>query len=389
MFLKFKQKAIVSFVLITLLLTFAFANPIILFAIPENPPPGNEVPQEDPRGDSESGDSLTPQTAMTLEEKQALARQVLEEIDQLAVETEMLIEEYNGVQESLKQIEMDLMDAQRDYDEANERYTYRQNIFKNRIKSMYRNGTVNFLEVLLSTTSFTDFLTRVQFLSFIAQNDSDLADRLLKERTQLRTIRDKQEQLRQERIGKLQELQAKRVEIEAKLREHEQYLWKVEKDIQDLITAELQKKAEKQAQLFEQLKREAAVPDSGLSAMLDPSSIVYTTMQYLGIPYLWGGEKPDTGFDCSGLVLYVFRQHGVVVPHYSGWQFKMGTPVEKEELKPGDLVFFGSPIHHVGIYIGGRYMIHAPQTGDIVKISDFTGRKDYAGARRFPLLPRE
>lgn len=391
MFLKYKQQVVALFALIALLSSFAFVNPNLLKATPQDilETQNNDVPSENPRGDSESGEPLTPQTTLTLEEKQALARQILAEIDKLAIETEQLIEEYNEANESLRQIEIDLMEAQKEFDEANDRYEYRQNVFRDRIKSIYLNGEINFIEVLLNTSSFTDFLTRIQFLTFIAQKDSDLADRLLEERTLLRTIRDKKEQLRQERIDKLQELQAKRAEIESKLREHEQYLWKVEKDIQDLITAELEKKAERQAQLFEQLKQEAEMPNSDLSAMLDPTSPIYTAMQYLGIPYLWGGEKPKTGFDCSGLVLYVFRQHGVVVPHYSGWQFKMGSSVEKEDIKPGDLVFFGSPIHHVGIYMGGKYMIHAPQTGDVVKISDFTVRKDYAGARRFPLSPRE
>lgn len=388
MYLKYKQKVLILFALITL---FALTNPVLLIAIPQDPPDqqNNGTPFENPQGDNTSGEPLTPQTTLTLEEKQALAKQILEEIDQLAIETEQLIEKYNEANESLRQIEFDLMEAQKEFDKANTRYKYRQNIFRHRIKSIYRNGKVNFVEVLLNTSSFSDFLTRIQFLTFIAQKDSDLADQLLKERTRLRTIRDKQEQLRQDRLNKLQELQARRAEIETRLREREQYLWKVEKDIQDLITAELQKKAERQALLFEQLKREAEMPNSDLSTMLDPTSPIYTAMQYLGIPYLWGGEKPETGFDCSGLVLYVFRQHGVVVPHYSGWQFKMGTPIEKEDLKPGDLVFFGSPIHHVGIYMGGKYMINAPQTGDVVKISDFTVRKDYTGARRFPLLPHE
>lgn len=117
--------------------------------------------------------------------------------------------------------------------------------------------------------------------------------------------------------------------------------------------------------------------------VVQPGTPVETALAYHGVPYLWGGET-TSGFDCSGLMLYVFNQHGVKLPHYSGSQFRMGEKVAASALQPGDVVFFGSPIHHVGMYIGGGYFIHAPRTGDFVKISPLAKRRDYAGARRYP-----
>jgi cell wall-associated NlpC family hydrolase len=105
-------------------------------------------------------------------------------------------------------------------------------------------------------------------------------------------------------------------------------------------------------------------------------------MRYLGIKYQWGGASPATGFDCSGLVMYVFAQLGIALPHYAAAQYQMGVPVARADLQPGDLVFFDG-LNHVGIYIGGGEMIHAPHTGDVVKIesiSDFGS--SYVGARR-------
>jgi hypothetical protein len=95
--------------------------------------------------------------------------------------------------------------------------------------------------------------------------------------------------------------------------------------------------------------------------------------QYLGIRYVWGGASPLSGFDCSGLVMYVYGQLGIGLSHFSGAQWNEGTRILRpEDLLPGDLVFFhpgSSGPGHVGIYIGGGQFIHAPHTGDVVKIS--------------------
>jgi cell wall-associated NlpC family hydrolase len=104
-------------------------------------------------------------------------------------------------------------------------------------------------------------------------------------------------------------------------------------------------------------------------------------MRYLGVPYVWGGASPS-GFDCSGLVMYVFAQLGISLPHYAAAQYGFGTPVPADQLQPGDLVFFDG-LGHVGIYIGGGQMIHAPHTGDVVKISPISEfGSGYVGARR-------
>jgi cell wall-associated NlpC family hydrolase len=108
--------------------------------------------------------------------------------------------------------------------------------------------------------------------------------------------------------------------------------------------------------------------------------VVGTAMQYLGTRYQWGGESPS-GFDCSGLVAYVYAQHGVSLPHNAAAQYGDGTPVSRNDLEPGDLVFFNG-LGHVGIYVGNGEFIHAPHTGDVVKISNLDTEGGYVGARR-------
>ncbi len=107
---------------------------------------------------------------------------------------------------------------------------------------------------------------------------------------------------------------------------------------------------------------------------------VDTAMAQLGDPYVWAAAGPDS-FDCSGLTQYAFAAAGISLPHSSRMQATMGQAVSRAELQAGDLVYFYSPVSHIGIYIGGGQMVHASTFGEPVKVGsvDMSG---YAGARR-------
>jgi len=107
---------------------------------------------------------------------------------------------------------------------------------------------------------------------------------------------------------------------------------------------------------------------------------VAEAQKQIGKPYVWAAAGPNS-FDCSGLMLYAYKKAGVSLPHYSGDQYSGQPKVSKGSELPGDLVFFGSPIHHVGMVIGGGKMIEAPYTGAYVRISSY-GRSDLAGFSR-------
>ena len=135
------------------------------------------------------------------------------------------------------------------------------------------------------------------------------------------------------------------------------------------------------------------VPESRVEAFLSRANdLVLNAMGFMGIPYKWGGTTPETGFDCSGFVQFVFRQAtGVTLPRSSFDQVLYGVSVAREELQPGDLVFFNTmraQFSHVGIYIGENRFIHSPSRGKAVEIVDISNsywQKRYNGARRLPL----
>jgi hypothetical protein len=122
----------------------------------------------------------------------------------------------------------------------------------------------------------------------------------------------------------------------------------------------------------------SSIPGAGSVTGVD---VVTGSLKYLGVPYRWGGTDPATGLDCSGFVQQVYEDLGVELPRVSRDQARAGTPVaDLSQAEPGDLVAFGDPVDHIGIYVGNGKMIEAPHTGDVVKIADVPS--DWTAIRR-------
>ena len=118
--------------------------------------------------------------------------------------------------------------------------------------------------------------------------------------------------------------------------------------------------------------------------------IIKTARRYVGVPYRWGGESPQTGFDCSGFTMVVYRLNGLDLPRSSRQQWKVGKKIDRRRLQKGDLVFFattgGSRVSHVGIYTGNNTFLHAPSRGSRIKTSSLSNRyfrTRYVGARSY------
>lgn len=116
-----------------------------------------------------------------------------------------------------------------------------------------------------------------------------------------------------------------------------------------------------------------ASPETQIETLLQGMSIVSEASKYMGIPYRWGGTSPQTGFDCSGFVQFIFRHAlNIKLPRMPVDMSRLGSRVSREELAPGDLVFFntrGGKFTHVGIYVNDSQFIHAPMPGTRVMVS--------------------
>jgi len=318
---------------------------------------------------------------------------------------EMQIEEYNRVAESLDATREQIRVTQADLRAAVQTLAAAQTKLAERATGIYKQGPSGMLEVLLGTTSFDDFVTRLDLLMRINRADARMVAEVKDAKATVEATERTLTTREAEQVALKREAESRAEAIKVEIRRQEGYLASLEGEIKQLIAEE----QERQRQLAEERARQAAerarqaaaravsggrtaTPTDSLTS--GHSEVVQIALAQLGVPYQWGGSSPS-GFDCSGLTSYVYRQVGISLPRTSQSQYRAGghiAPDRLDLLRAGDLVFFatgGDPnqVHHVGIYIGDGEYVHAPQQNDVVKISSLTdriaSRGDYVGASRF------
>jgi hypothetical protein len=246
--------------------------------------------------------------------------------------------------------------------------------------------------MLVLADGVDDLFSRIRLVSTLAEQDRRMVQDLQESTDKLDGLLQEIDQHKREQLAVRRQLADARGEIQAKLLERQETLGGLDSQITAIIEQERQRQLEEQERLRQALQYvltgqqySGPLPQSD-----DPvkSEIIQTALSYMGIPYVWAGDRPSTGFDCSGFTQYVYAQHGVYLPHYSGYQAQMGYEVDLGDLQAGDLVAFGAPVHHVGIFLGDDLFIHAPRTGDVIKISRLSERKNLSAVRRFDLQSR-
>jgi peptidoglycan DL-endopeptidase CwlO len=245
----------------------------------------------------------------------------------------------------------------------------------------YKTGGADALSYLLAARSIGELVDQMQVMQRVNGINKTLLNQVTRYKSEIsnrQTLLAKQ--LKTVRAQQAASARAK-AQVLAALAHQRAYINNLKASIQRIINAR-----EAAAQQAAQTAAAGTGPSLG-DIPVPPSSTlggqaVAIAEQYLGVPYVWGGASPS-GFDCSGLVMYVYAQLGVSLPHNALMQYDALPHVPTSALEPGDLVFFYG-FGHVGIYIGGGMMIHAPHTGTVVQIASVANEGGIAGAARVP-----
>ncbi|WMJ79979.1 NlpC/P60 family protein [Clostridium sp. MB40-C1] len=334
-------------------------------------------------------------------------------IEKLDSQIEDKIQQIGNNKNKIANVKNNISSAEKDIKKAENEIKEEQELYNNRIRAMYMNGTGGYIDVILGAKDLSDLFSRIETVKRITKLDKKIVNEL----------REKQDNIK----SKKQQLTKEQNQLTSLVTKQQQEMDKLNKDKAD--QSKLIAEAERQSKLYasvlqkdaglisetkkmiEQMKTSTASNSSSLKTRLSrgsssyinnsssaynnsssektvPSSaatgnaVVSYAYGFQGCKYVWEATGPDT-FDCSGFTQYVFAHFGIRIPRVSRDQAGAGSYVDRGNLQPGDLVFFGKGrIHHVGIYVGNDCYIHAPKTGDVVKISSLSGRSDYATARR-------
>ncbi len=323
------------------------------------------------------------------------------QLQQLSDSLEHARAQYDSANAQLAQIQRDLRENRHELRIAKNNLHQSQRAIAKRLVTLYTTDQATTLEVILGARSLDDMINRMDSAKSVTALDTHILSQVKTFRSAVKRHGELLAQARESQVRVVAERAAAKQSIESKINEQNNLLSSLKGQIAQLVAADaarqLQMAREAQARLAAQQRasqQQQATTVVGVSAIAPAadtvvappsthSNVANIALSQLNTPYVWGGSAPG-GFDCSGLVMWAYAQVGVSLPHSSYAQYGYGVPVSRDQLEPGDLVFFDG-LGHVGIYIGGGQFVHAPHTGDVVKISSLDESwyaATFVGARR-------
>jgi cell wall-associated NlpC family hydrolase len=236
-------------------------------------------------------------------------------------------------------------------------------------EASYQGARFNKMSAMVTGESPKDFLNRASALQVIASDNDDALNKLRDATGKTTDARNRAAASQSKAQNATNAADQLVSDIQARNRVLQQQMGTVKDALNKLDAAAKAKLADQGGDA-----NTTFIPGSGVGG-----KAMELALGQRGVPYEWGGETPS-GFDCSGLTKWAFGKVGVQLPHSASSQQSMGQEISRDALQPGDLVFFGSPAHHVGIYVGNDKMVDAPDFGQTVKVEPLN--HDYSGARR-------
>ncbi len=306
--------------------------------------------------------------------------QVLASLRQLAISNEKLTEQYNQAQIDVTTAQQAAVRAGLTVTLDNAKLATARKALAFSLAAQYKGTSFSRTAALLGSDSGASYLERMQSLSFLAMHQNEVALGAAQATKDAAEAQQNAAVAVKTAVAKRTAVSAQRATLVTKIAQQKQLL----ASLTAQERAAYQAVAKPTPAQLATVATTVAAPTVGTasgSASGAASIAVKAALSQLGKPYSWGAAGPDS-YDCSGLTMWAYAHAGISLPHQSELQQQLGTPVAEGQLQPGDLVFFGSPAYHVGIYLGNGLMVHAPTTGDVVKITSLSYMSDYSGARR-------
>jgi cell wall-associated NlpC family hydrolase len=286
-------------------------------------------------------------------------------LETLNRELSLLVEQYNQARLRLEQVQGRLAEVQEAAQRARAEAD-RATQSLNRSAARAYTGIGSQFSVLFDATSLGDFSDRLEFIGSIAQADVDLANAAERARQEARWTADELQAVVGERREVLADIGAKRAQIESRVAEARQLYEELDRTFREAqAAAAAAARAAAQQSVTVAASSPIPAPPAPNPAAQAALDAAYSA---IGTPYQFGGASPETGFDCSGFTMWAWAQAGVSLPHSSAAQYSALPHVAREDLQPGDLLFFYSPISHVAMYVGGGRMIHSSHPGTTVGV---------------------
>ncbi len=293
-----------------------------------------------------------------------------DKLDAMSEEVDSAVDSYNKAQDTYSSASAKVKEAQKQIDEAQAKIKSSQGRLATRATSMYRNGSMSYLDVLLGVGSFSDFATVWDTLNTLNEQDADLVAETKAAKAELVSAKKTLDEKKQEAANSLAEAKSYQEQVKSKEAQYKSEYNSLSSEYKEQIEA-----AQRQAAAAARAAARRATSSSSSSSSSSKhysagskipthGSVVEYAESQLGVPYVWGGATPGKGFDCSGLVMWCYSKVGISLPHYTGSQYACAKArISPESAEAGDVLYRSG---HVAISVGGTNYIHAPHSGAVV-----------------------